>query len=522
MIRKSIKILSVTACMLALTACKDAAISQGNITQMSTSVESETTTAQEVTSASESQASQEPVKQSLAPIVSIVEEKRTWKLEGTDQILLEVTAPVVTVENEGFDALSKFLGEKWPGIGNNDYETLRQEAKDQYEAMGTEFKEYFGGYALDEEVSVVRSDSNVVSFECFYYDYCGGAHGNYAYEGITLDAKGGKELELADILKNAPGFYEKAVPYIETKLWEEYSEILFPDYKEWVADTFTGERAVNWYMDATGIVIIYNIYEVGPYVMGPAQITLPYNEFASYIKDEYMVAGDDMVARISANANFDDIVEAPKPIYFSVVEDENYMEHVSIFTGNKEIEVGTFGYFEEAYLIKKSSGRSFLVIVCDYMSTDMVTLVYEVTYGEVTKCMELGDAEITGNLISVNEIEMGVYVDVLGSYIARMKYKLDENGGLAANDAVYAIDPVTELTLIKELPVMIDGKTTTLAVGDKIMIIGTNNVDEVYFTMADSNVTGTIFYEMDSVDTWKIMIDGVWENDYFEMLPYAG
>ena len=204
---------------------------------------------------------------------------------------MEVTAPVVTVESSGFEELSEYLVKKWPGIGNNDYESMSRNAKEQYESMDVESKRYFGGYAETEEVSVVRCDSNVVSFKCFYYDYQGGVHGNYGYGGVTLDVVSGKEIELDNILLDADAFYEKAVLYIESELWNEFGEGLFSNYKEWVAGTFTGEREVDWYMDSNGIVIIYNIYEVGPYAMGAAQITLPYNIFREYIKPEYIVAG---------------------------------------------------------------------------------------------------------------------------------------------------------------------------------------------------------------------------------------
>ncbi len=524
MIKRFFRIIVLAAGVMAVTACKDGTIPQEQMTTESVITTTEANPETESNTATQNGNDSKEQNQAVAsaiPVISITEEKKVWKMENSDVTLLEVKAPIVTVDNEGYEKLADAISKKWPGLGDNEYEQMRTDAKEQYMAMSPEMQAYFGGYAETEEVEATRCDNSVVSFKGFYYDYMGGVHGNYGYAGVNFDTATGKELELSDILVNPERFYEKAVPYIESELWAEYSEGLFPDYKDWVAGTFT-ERSVNWYMDASGIVIIYNTYEVGPYVMGSALITLPYSHFGEFIKGDYKIYEGELVAEISAENNFDDIVEAPKPIYFKIVEDENYMEHISIVSGNKNIEVATVSYLDSAYLIKKADGRSFLVMVCDYMSTDMVTLVYDVTYGDVAKCMELSDAEITGNYISANEIEMGIYLDVMGSYIGTMRYVFGENGELTAKDKVFAIQPGEPLMITKPLPAMVEGKGVIIDAGKQIVVIGTNNVDEVYFKMVDSEATGTIFYDRDSVDTWKIMIDGVWEEEYFEMLPYAG
>lgn len=47
---------------------------------------------------------------------------------------------------------------------------------------------------------ILRADENVVSYELFYYDYYGGAHGYNSYTGLTFDTKTGKKLGFYDVI----------------------------------------------------------------------------------------------------------------------------------------------------------------------------------------------------------------------------------------------------------------------------------------------------------------------------------
>ena len=81
-------------------------------------------------------------------------------------------------------------------------------------------------------------------------------------------------------------------------------------------------------------------------------------------------------------------------------------------------------------------------------------------------------------------------LDILGSYIATCNYTLDEDGLLTSKDTFYPINAFHSLTIIKDLPVTIDGAETTLNPGTSIFVTGTNNVDEIHFKVIDSDQTG--------------------------------
>ena len=64
-------------------------------------------------------------------------------------------------------------------------------------------------------------------------------------------------------------------------LGEEYTEGFWADYRDIISRW--NETAV--YFDETGMTVIFSAYELGPYAMGPVELTLTYAELADMIGD---------------------------------------------------------------------------------------------------------------------------------------------------------------------------------------------------------------------------------------------
>lgn len=458
-----------------------------------------------------------------APVISITLDKKEWFLEEDNtKLLLEATSSNIVVENEGFDALKEALAEDFSGAKVENYETLIEDAREDYNSRDEEGKNFFYGYSSVEKAELARSDSAVVSFRMYYNDYMGGAHGMYAYGGKTYDTQSGKSLELADILTDAEGFYAKAIDYISVELEEMYGESLFPDYKDSVAETFNGDWSVNWYLNAAGVVIAYSPYTVGPYAMGAPEVVLPYSEFSDYINEKYMTVSNEIIAKAPINQDISGFIGANEKVLIEAKGDEWEMQTISLISGENTDTLGTFGFFDDAYIIKHADGRSFVLVICDYMSDDYVTFVYEVTDNTLQKCCEVSNASISDEYMSTDKIVLNVRVDALGTYSANVRYSLNEDGQLILMDKKFKIDTENTMTIIKELPVILDGTETILSVGTEIAVTGTNNVDEVYFKVVNSDQSGTIRYTKDEEDGWIHLIDGVSEYEYFDTIPYAG
>lgn len=461
------------------------------------------------------------------PAICITSEKKEWYTDDGKTLLLTASADKVEAEGKDFDALNAALSAQWGGLAK-DYEELLQTAKEHYESEEDQTY-YFMNYSTNENVAAYRIDNHVASFCCFYDEYTGGAHGIYGFDGVTFDVKSGKKLQLEDILSDAEGFYKKAVSYITQELEEHYGDELFPEYQEVVeADTF-GETPVCWYLDNTGIVIQYSLYSVAPYVAGAPSVTLPYDVFADYIKTEYISPCSSIVARVRENEDMSRLLGIDGKVMIASAYDEEYGEaEVTVMSGDSSETVGTFSRFVSGYAVKRADGRSFLIFYCDYASDDFVTYVYEVTDGKVQACDKLDGLSFDGAYsgtsgkyyLGTDAMSLFMHLDVFGSYAGSMKYQLTEAGKLVQTEEVFAVDTSYKLTVVKELPVTLAGAETTIPAGSVLKITGTDNAGTAYFRL-DSGETGTISYVRDK-EQWQLLIDGVSENEYFELLPYAG
>ncbi|MDE7324372.1 MAG: RsiV family protein [Lachnospiraceae bacterium] len=461
-----------------------------------------------------------------APTIGITSERKEWYTDDGETVLLTVDADKVEAAGDGFESLNTALSAQWGGLTGN-YDDLLQTAGEHYDSM--EEKNYFMSYHNSESVVVYRVDNHVASFCSIYDAYAGGAHNFYAFDGATFDVKSGKRLQLEDILSDTDGFYDKAVRYIIEELEENYGDGLFPEYQEVVeADTF-GETPMCWYLDNTGIVIEYGLYSVAPYVTGAPSVTLPYDVFAEYLKEEYTSPCSSIIARVRENEDVSRLLGEDGKVMLVSANDEEYgASELTVVSGNSSESAGTFSQFVMGYVIKRTDGRSFLIFYCDYASDDYVTYVYEVTGGKVRACDKLDDVSFVGSYLGASEKfylgtdELGLFMhlNVFGSYTGSMKYHLTEEGKLVQAEEIFVIDTPFELTVVKELPVTLEGVETTIPAGSVLKITGTDNAGTAYFRL-DTGETGTISYVRDR-EQWQLLIDGVSENEYFEMLPYAG
>ncbi len=461
-----------------------------------------------------------------APAISITPEKKEWRTDDGKTVLLKADADKVEVAGDGFEALNTALTTQWGGL-TGDYEELLQIAREHYDSLDE--KNYFVNYYDSETVVVSRIDNRVASFCSIYGEYTGGAHDFYAIDGATFDVKTGKKLQLEEILSDADGFYDTAVNYIIKELEENYGDGLFPEYREVVeTDTF-GETPMCWYLDNTGIVIEYGLYTVAPYVTGMPSVTLPYDVFDQYLKEEFTSPCSSVIARVMENEDVSRLLGEDGKVMVATVSNEEYGEtEVTVVSGDSRETVGAFSRFVMGYMIKRADGRSFLVFYCDDASDDFVTYVYEVTDGKVRACDKLDGASFEGGYLGASgkfylgtdAVGLFMRLSVFGSYAGSMTYQLTEEGKLVQTEDFFAIDTPYELTVAKELPVTLEGVETTIPVGSVLKITGTDNAGTAHFRL-DTGETGTISYVRDE-EQWQLLVDGVSENEYFERVPYPG
>lgn len=163
-----------------------------------------------------------------------------------------------------------------------------ENARELLDTLGTNF---FTTYSTDREIEYTRVDNVVVSFRVLYSDYMGGAHGNYGYGGITFDAVSGERLSLSDLMTDEAAmeqFCNVAADYCVANVKEQYLEELNDNYEACIRSKLSfGSETQNWYLDAAGITIVCNPYEIAPYYIGPVFITIPYEKVEQFMKPQY-------------------------------------------------------------------------------------------------------------------------------------------------------------------------------------------------------------------------------------------
>lgn len=500
---------------------EDAFVSEELVQTEENGDKTETISSGEITPEQKVEDGKEEQKEQNMPVVTIEPVRKEWYDNEQETLILEAQTSLVHVENEGFDALKQALAERFCGAEGEVYETLLEKVKVEYEATKEE-NAFFPTDCMKDYLELARCDSSVLSFRSYFQNITGRADGIYGYEGVTFDVETGKELAISDIVTDEEGFYTQASAYITDKLCEtEGIEISSTDETK-TGNLLSKDSKINWYFNVAGIVIIYNLNELGEDSDRIVEVVLPYQEFANYIDSKYVTMSDVFVAKVNANEEMTGLVGESSKLCLKTEWNEYDMLDVSISLGEKEEQIGEFGSYQSAYFIRREDGRSFLAVTCDAMSDDYTTSIYEVTADSIQKCDELSGARITGCYITTEKIEMSQRLDVLGTYFAKTDYSLDENGKCKQAEELFTIESLDTLTVIKPLPAVVEGEEVLLNTDTRIKITGTNNLDAVYFEVPETKATGIIYYELDEEGSWIHMIDGVPEYEYFEMLPYAG
>ncbi len=460
-----------------------------------------------------------PAEESLFPAIAIRPHHKEWIADDQTTTLLTVDDFTLYVNTAGYNALQNSFYEQHPGILDEDYADMLSWATEHY----TYSNDSFYGYSSSLRAELSRCDNRIVSLRVMYSDYTGGAHGMHATAGETYDAQTGQLLSLADLIADVEGFYPLAVDYINDALYAEYEDGLFSDYQSWVSATVAPENEPYWYLTASGIVIAFSPYEVGPYAMGAPEVTLPYEIFGEFIKEEYLLPQGEFVAKIPAEEDISYIIGASEPVFIEGHTDEWGMENIFIHSGSASVEIGQFSYDTDNYLARHSNGRCFLIVSGDCMSGDYETHIYEISRGAVRECASLFNAYPDSNLITPQNWVMQIRMDILGTYAGSVSYTLSSNGEFTRTGDFYSINTTHALEIIKPLPVIIDNVETTLPAGEKIYVTGTNNIDEIHFQIDGTNQYGTIRFTREQGE-WspRIMINGLPETEYFNNLPYAG
>ena len=464
----------------------------------------------------------EEVEEEKVPLTIHVDTKsKRYYFENGEEANLYLQYCDVTVEGDAYENLKRNI-ENWSMERSEQLRSLYNSFGEV--ASSEEESEYFFGYSLYQTVSTARADDAVVSLLEDDYQYEGhAAHGSMYREGINFDSATGKRLTLADLFYDYAAFAGEAKERVVYELREKYGEELSEDYVTTVDNLWKDGAEPQWYLDASGIVIVLQEYSVGPYAMGMPEICLPYAEFAPYIKVEYLPQNTAGVASFQANQeiflNLPGIEEEVSMMLVCEVQEDAVIN--SLWLGQNELPMDDYLALGDAYLLKNGDDI-YCMIEADMASDDYVTYIYRLTNGVIEKVEVIYGAIDAGNM-NAHEVTMESWINILGTYGGAKNYHFDEEGNFVTEDTEYIFRRNDyALTTTAELPVFINDMESTLPAGSHIILNATDGETYVKFTIQETGEIGILKVVRDKDEYYKISIDGKDESECFEMLPYAG
>ncbi|WP_400241735.1 DUF3298 and DUF4163 domain-containing protein [Niallia sp. JL1B1071] len=130
-------------------------------------------------------------------------------------------------------------------------------------------------YEYITNYKVKYNSNNKLSILFNDYQFTGGAHGNTVISTYNFDLKSGNQLTLDDFLPSERE-YEKVTNYALAYM-KKHPEIFYSDPAEFADFKVTNET--NFLLSDKGIELVFQQYEVGPYVSGNPSILIPASVF---------------------------------------------------------------------------------------------------------------------------------------------------------------------------------------------------------------------------------------------------
>ncbi|MGB0525942.1 MAG: DUF3298 domain-containing protein [Flammeovirgaceae bacterium] len=136
-------------------------------------------------------------------------------------------------------------------------------------------------------MDVVYNSQNLLSICQNWYNYTGGAHGNYGANYFVIDLAKGQKVMLKDVIK--PQHHVDIAKMLQQKIWEQRNLAKGETLKAAGFDTEEIKPTENFYLTHTGIGFYYSPYQIGPYALGSVDVFLPFKECQDFITAAYQV-----------------------------------------------------------------------------------------------------------------------------------------------------------------------------------------------------------------------------------------
>lgn len=190
-----------------------------------------------------------------------------------------------------------------------DASELGAEAQMLYEEREPEYRADF--FAFSQEVAVEKTYRRGDLLEVLLsdYGYWGGAHGGMAYVNLHFDLKTGEFFDLFDLTDRPDELREELAQNLLGKIWaQEESQYYYDDFDQIVL----AKEEYNVSFGEEGMTVIFEQYEIAPYVMGILEYEVPYAEFSRFLNER----GERLLALSPEQKALGDYYEAEEMWYW--------------------------------------------------------------------------------------------------------------------------------------------------------------------------------------------------------------
>lgn len=131
---------------------------------------------------------------------------------------------------------------------------------------------------LTTEIAVLDTFDKYISINIGINEFAGGAHPNYYSTVKTFDVFSGNTLELFQIIDKKFEKSFRKLLYVKFKKIYGLDALFTPDTKP---EEFP--IAENFSLGSAGMSVLYNPYEITPYVVGAPELGLSFSEISPYL-----------------------------------------------------------------------------------------------------------------------------------------------------------------------------------------------------------------------------------------------
>jgi hypothetical protein len=185
------------------------------------------------------------------------------------------------LKNLGADSMHVTTMEAYTQKGIEEYSKWYKET--MADMPDSDLSREFNNYYSSQDMSVLMNDNEWLVFEIGNGEYTGGAHGMYNASYLNIDVKSKKLWKLEEILSVDSIKLQKL---LEAEGRRYYN---MPATAK-LEDNFLVDRIMpngNVYITPTGIMFVYNQYEIASYAQGVIPLFIPYAKIKDLLKPEF-------------------------------------------------------------------------------------------------------------------------------------------------------------------------------------------------------------------------------------------